>query len=213
MISLDRYGKETIFGIIGTDHGPPIIRSYITPEQVSQINGKRYSRNQIQFLAPIDNTHTTVNLGNSLRFVPILLVVGLSLFEVNSISGLLSTRANVAGSGTISIPSSLSIGIFSDSACTTPITTFSWGDLQPGGASSKVIYIKNTGNVAATLHMSVGTWAPSTASNYLTVTWDKESASIAANQVIQATLTLTVSSSITGITSYSMSINIDATQS
>jgi uncharacterized repeat protein (TIGR02543 family) len=104
------------------------------------------------------------------------------------------------------------LGIYSDSACTTPKTDISWGDLQPGSSTHQTVYIKNTGNVAATLSCTFGNWVPSGAASYITVTWDKEGAPIAPNESVAATFTLTVSPSITGITTFSVEINIIATQ-
>lgn len=110
-------------------------------------------------------------------------------------------------------PSSiLTFNIYSDSAYTTPITDISWGDLEPGGSTHQTVYIKNTSNVAATLSCTFGNWVPSGAASYITVTWDKEGASIAPNESVAATFTLTVSPSITGITTFSVQINISATQ-
>jgi hypothetical protein len=109
-------------------------------------------------------------------------------------------------------PSSLTLGVYSDSACTTPITDIPWGDLQPGGSTHQTVYIKNTSNVAATLSCTFGNWVPSGAASYITVTWDKEGAPIAPNESVAATFTLTVSPSITGITTFSVQINIIATQ-
>jgi hypothetical protein len=104
------------------------------------------------------------------------------------------------------------LGVYSDSACTTPKTDITWGDLQPGGSTHQTVYIKNTGNVAATLSCTFGNWVPSGAASYVTVTWDKEGAPIAPNESVAATFTLTVSPSITGITTFSVEINISATQ-
>jgi uncharacterized repeat protein (TIGR02543 family) len=104
------------------------------------------------------------------------------------------------------------LGIYSDSACTTPKTDISWGDIEPGGSTHQTVYIKNTGNVAATLSCTFGNWVPSGAASYITVTWDKEGAPIAPNESVAATFTLTVSPSITGITTFSVEINIIATQ-
>jgi len=154
----------------------------------------------------------------ALKIIPILVVLGLSTFGIVLISGLLNTTSSVQSQGTITTPppppppSSLTLGIYSDSACTTPITDISWGDLQPGGSTHQTVYIKNTGNVAATLSCTFANWVPSGAASYITVVWDKEGAPIAPNESVAATFTLTVSPSITGITTYSVEINISAIQ-
>lgn len=39
------------------------------------------------------------------------------------------------------------LGLYSDSACTTPITSISFGDINQGATGTAVIYIRNDGNV------------------------------------------------------------------
>ncbi|MCL4430685.1 MAG: hypothetical protein M1167_08030, partial [Chloroflexi bacterium] len=36
----------------------------------------------------------------------------------------------------------LGLKVYSDSACTTPMSSISWGSIPPGGTANKVIYIK-----------------------------------------------------------------------
>ena len=74
------------------------------------------------------------------------------------------------------------------------------------------MYLRNEGNVAVTLSITAGNWTPSTAQNYLTLTWNRNAYVLQPNEVIQAVLTLAVSSSITGITSFNFDITITATQ-
>lgn len=45
----------------------------------------------------------------------------------------------------------MSIGVYSDSGASNPISSISFGDLEQGAQVNKVLYIKNTGNVAITL--------------------------------------------------------------
>jgi hypothetical protein len=150
----------------------------------------------------------------AIKIIPILVVLGLSTFGIVLISGLLNTTSLVQSHGTITTPpSTLTLGIYSNSACTTPITDISWGGLQPGGSTSQTVYVKNTGNVAATLSCTFGNWVPSGAASYIIVSWNKEGARINPNESVAAMFTLTVSPSITGITTYSVVINIIATQS
>lgn len=134
-------------------------------------------------------------------------------------SGLLTTKKTVSGLGTVAIvtggggggtPQSLNINLYNDSACTKPLTTIQWGQFSPGGSKTQTIYIKNTGNVPATLSLTTDTWSPTNATTYLSITWNKESTSLAVGQSVAAAITLTVDSNITGITSFSCNINIVA---
>jgi hypothetical protein len=73
------------------------------------------------------------------------------------------------------------------------------------------VYVKNTGNAAVTLNMTTSAWSPSSASSYITLTWNQTGTVLQAGGVVTAGLTLTVSSSISGITSFSFNITISGT--
>jgi len=105
------------------------------------------------------------------------------------------------------------VGAYWDEACTNEVATIDWGTIDPGGSVNKVMYIKNEGNTAITLSLNATNWSPSNAGNYISLDWDYSGQEIAAGGVIQVTLTLTVSSSISGITSFTFDIIITGTQS
>jgi formate hydrogenlyase subunit 4 len=113
----------------------------------------------------------------------------------------------------MAIPSSglvvaVNVGVYSDAACTLNLTSIDWGSVYPGGSVSRTIYVKNTGNVPMTLSMITTAWTPASAAGQINVTWDKENATLNPGQSTSATLTLTVSPSISGITSFSANIVI-----
>jgi hypothetical protein len=125
--------------------------------------------------------------------------------------GALSTTKNVNSSG--SITTSANLGVYSDSACTVPLTSIDWGTLAPGSTTTKTVYIKNIGTgVSLTLSMAASSWSPSAAGQSLTLTWDKAATTLAPNQSTAATFTLSVSSGITGVTSFDVQISITGTQ-
>lgn len=104
----------------------------------------------------------------------------------------------------------IGVGVYWDQACSNPVTSISWGTIDPGSSVNKTVYIKNTGNNAATLSLTTSNWSPSNASSYLTLSWDYNGQPINVNAVIQVKLTLSVLSSISGITSFSFDITIIA---
>src|SRR4030066_365912 len=111
------------------------------------------------------------------------------------------------------IPSSglvvaVNVGVYSDAGCTQNLTSIDWGNVYPGGSVPRTIYVKNTGNVPMTLSMTATGWNPAGAAGHINVTWDKENAVLNSGQSSSATLTLSVSQSISGVTSFSMSIVI-----
>jgi len=133
-------------------------------------------------------------------------VVGLALTLTTA--GLLSVTQLVSSSGTIT---TVNVGVYSDSACTLPLTSIDWGTISPGTTVTRTIYVKNTGNTQITLSMTTNGWIPTSANGPLTLTWNKEGTTLSVGQSTAATLTLTVSSSISGITTFSVNIVITGT--
>jgi hypothetical protein len=108
------------------------------------------------------------------------------------------------------VPSS-NLDIYADSACINALNTISWGLVPAGANSTLTAYIKNTGTTPTTLSLATSAWSPTNATNYITVSWDKQGATLNAGQSIAATITLTVSPSIIGITTFSNTITITGT--
>jgi archaellum component FlaG (FlaF/FlaG flagellin family) len=121
----------------------------------------------------------------------------------------INVSQNVSSSGTIT--TSPNIGVYSDSACTTNMTSINWGSVAAGGSATQIVYVKNTGTGSMTLSLAVSNWIPSGASTYITISWNQQGTQLSAGQSVTATITLTVSSSITGITSFSNTIAISGT--
>ena len=123
----------------------------------------------------------------------------------------ITANQNVSSSGTVT--AGPNVGIYSNSACTVPVTTISWGSIEAGGSTSQTIYVEDTGGAAMTLSISVGSWSPASASNYITITWNGQGTQIqpGVSGALAVTLTLTVSSSITGISTFSNTITISGT--
>jgi hypothetical protein len=148
---------------------------------------------------------------SKLRLSLVLILITLSSIGAIVISGLLTTKQTVTSTGTIT--NSLTLGIYSDSACTIPITSIAWGTLDPGGSVTKTIYVKNLGTLSATLHCALSNWSPADAPNHITITWNKENIILAPVASTQATLTLNVKSDIQNITTFNVEIDITANQS
>jgi hypothetical protein len=138
----------------------------------------------------------------------ILAIVMVGVILTLTTAGLLSVNQTVPSTGTVT---SVNVGVYSDSACTLTLTSIDWGTISPGTSVTRTIYVKNTGNTQITLSMTKTNWNPTGANGPITITWDKESTTLAANAVATATLTLSVSSSISGITAFSVNIVITGT--
>jgi hypothetical protein len=138
----------------------------------------------------------------------ILAIVVVGLVLTLTTVGLVSVNQTVPSTGTIT---TVNVGVYSDSACTLPLTSIDWGTISPGTTVTRTIYVKNTGNTQITLSMTTNSWNPTSANGPITLTWDKEGAKLNAGLSTAATLTLTVSSTISGITTFSVNIVITGT--
>jgi len=137
--------------------------------------------------------------------VVILTIAALSL-TVTTLA-VLNVGQNVSSSGTIR--TSPDIGIFADQQCTANMTSINWGSIGPGETAAQIVYIKNTGTTALSLcPLDSSSWNPSNAGNYLSLSWNQTGTQLLAGQSVAAMITLTVSSNITGITSFSNTISI-----
>ena len=90
-----------------------------------------------------------------------------------------------------------SLGVYADSACTRSVFSIDWGTISPGATITKIFYVKNAGSSQVTLSLTRTNWNPTTANGPITVNWNREGATLAANQVVSATLTLSVAPSAT----------------
>jgi archaellum component FlaG (FlaF/FlaG flagellin family) len=139
----------------------------------------------------------------------LIVVLTVAAFALAALTlGAITVTQNVSSSGVVTNPN---IGLYSDSSCTTNMTSINWGSVVAGGTVTQTVYVKNTGTGAMSLSLTVSNWSPSGASTYVTISWNKQGTQLSAGQSVAATLTLTVSSSITDISSFSNSITISGT--
>lgn len=143
---------------------------------------------------------------------PIILVIAL-VVVASALTALtlatLNPSKNIPSSGTIT--TSPNLGVFSDSACTANMTLINWGSVAAGSSAIQTVYVENTGTGTLTLSLATSGWNPAGASTYLTVGWNQQGTQLAAGQSVAAIITLTVSSSTTGISSFSNTIAISGT--
>jgi archaellum component FlaG (FlaF/FlaG flagellin family) len=124
-------------------------------------------------------------------------------------SALLSTSQYVPVDGTVS---SINVGVYTDSACTVNCTSISTGAVSPGATKTYMVYVKNTGSIPMNLTMTTSGWNPAAADGPITLTWNRENYSLAPGASVSATLTLTVSDSIsTSITGFTFDVAITGT--
>jgi len=150
-----------------------------------------------------------LNLTKHSKLFPIALAV-IALALTATTFAAVTVNSNVSSTGTIITPTP-NIGVYSDSACTTAKSSISWGSLAAGSSTTQTVYVKNTGTAGMALSLSSNNWTPTNANTYITVSWDKQGQTLAAGQSTPAVITITVTSSITGITTFSNTITLSGT--
>ena len=137
----------------------------------------------------------------------VLYTLSLSVFGPMVAAALRNQTITNAGS-----VKAIGVGVYWDQACTSTVSSIDWGIMEPGGNVNKTVYIRNEGNALARLTIAASNWNPSDASSYMTLSWDYGGQILNVGEVVQVKLTLSVSSDVTGITSFSFDITITATE-
>lgn len=104
------------------------------------------------------------------------------------------------------------LGVFYDSACTQLGKSMNLGSISPDESVNTTLYLKNTGSSTLKLSLRTKNWNPKEANGPVALTWNLEGAELSVNQVSTATLTLSVSPTIQGITSFSFDVVISGTE-
>ena len=143
-----------------------------------------------------------------LSTVAMIAIAIIGMFFTLTTAGLLSVNQSVPSSGTVT---TVNVGVYLDSACTQTLTVIDWGTLSPGSSVTRTIYVKNTGSTTITLSMTKTDWNPTSANGPISLNWNRENTMLTTNAVTTATLTLSVSSSISGIATFSVNIVITGT--
>ena len=139
----------------------------------------------------------------------LLTVMTMTVTAVVLTSGLLFESRTISNNGNVN---SIGVGVYWENACITETNLIDWGYMEPDSNQNVTVYIQNEGTVPMTLNMTTGNWTPTTATTYITLTWDREGHQVNADSVVEATLTLSVLSSISNITSFDFDITITGTE-
>jgi len=100
------------------------------------------------------------------------------------------------------------VWVFEDSNCARECESIEWGTLTPGSVKEYDVYVRNKGEVPIYLIMSTTNWSSLQASYYLTLRWTYTGQKIDLGDVLQITLTLSVSPRIKDVSSFSFNIVI-----
>jgi hypothetical protein len=134
----------------------------------------------------------------------IIALAATSIFLTLVTAGIIVTQT-MPSTGTVT---TVNVGVYSDSECTQNCTSISWGSIYPGNSTSRIIYVKNTGTVPITITMTSGSWAPTDADDYLTLSWDQQNTVLDVDESVSANLTLSVDSDTDDLADFSFNIVI-----
>ena len=137
----------------------------------------------------------------------ILVISTVSIFCVSLVHGMLSNSRRIPGKGEVV---ALDVEVYVDPDCTVVLDLIDWGRLYPGESRNTTFYVKLLGNTPSTLDLSTDNFLPIVAQEYLALTWDYDGHIVNPEDVLEAIVTLTVSSSIAGVESFSFDMIVAA---
>jgi hypothetical protein len=145
------------------------------------------------------------------RFSAILFVTvaTMAVASVVFTYGLLFGSKTISNQGNVN---SIGVGVYWEDACVNEVSTIDWGLIEPGAFENVTVYILNEGTIPMTLNMTTDNWDPAAALTDIALSWNREGGSVSAQSVVQAVLTLSVSSSISDVSSFSFDITITGTE-
>ncbi len=143
------------------------------------------------------------------RYAALALVFSIAvIIALGPVMSTIQSNRTINNNGSIK---AIGVALYSDQAGTTPLSSISWGTIEPGSSVSKTVYVKNTGNNAVALSLATANWNPSNAQSYMPLSWNYSGQLINPNAISPVTLTLSASSTISGITNFSFDVTITAT--
>jgi hypothetical protein len=109
---------------------------------------------------------------------------------------------------------SVGVGVYWDGNCTKPVTLIDWGTLYPGSTKSVGVYLSNEDANAILRSLLVRTenWSSSEASENMQLSLNCSNETIQPGQNVRAYFQLHVSDKITGVTTFTFSIVVGASQ-
>jgi hypothetical protein len=139
-----------------------------------------------------------------------LLYKGMFAIVLASIAVVYALTSVSLYSSSVGTVKGLGVSVYWYSQCSQTVSSIDWGLAEPGAVKNVTVCIRNEGNASIMLSMQTANLNPSNAVNYISLSWNYSRWTIAKNQVLAVTLSLSISSSIMEITSFSSDIIISA---
>jgi len=130
-------------------------------------------------------------------------VFAIVLASIAVVYALTSVSVYLSSVGTVR---AVGVGVYRDSICSQSVSVIDWGSVEPGAVKNVTVYVRNEGNTPTTLSLQTANWNPANATSYISLSWDYNGQTIDLSQVIGVTLSLSISSIIEGITTFSFDI-------
>ena len=134
-----------------------------------------------------------------------IIFVVLTIAIVNTLNTTTTTISNMASIKTIGV------SVWEDPNATTPLTFIDWGIIEPSENKTVSCYIRNDANVPSTLSLTTENWDPTNATICINLSWNLDDVILDVNEIVETRFTLSVSSEILNITTFSFDISIIAT--
>jgi hypothetical protein len=141
-----------------------------------------------------------------LRLLSTLLVLGL-LIGIPITYAVMTYTASLQTNGT---SGQVAIGLFSDSGLTQPFSVYGWGNIIPGQTLSRIVYVKNTGNIGVTLNV-LYVWANATQAQYFTTSSNYAGQTISSGSSIPVTINLLAGADLSKVPTWAFRIDFVAT--
>ena len=112
----------------------------------------------------------------------------------------------------VSAVDAVSVGVYWDRDCTSPVESIDWGNPSPGSSTMASIFVRNEAD--ADVHLSLNTtgWKPTHASESIFLDWNYTRGPLRPEESVHTTLSLSISPQITDVTDFSFDIVISATE-
>ena len=112
----------------------------------------------------------------------------------------------------VSAVDAVSVGVYWDCYCTSPVESIDWGNLSPGSTKTASIYVRNEADADVRLSLNTTGWTPTHASEDISLDWNYTRGPLRPEDAAHTTLSLSVSPRITNVTDFNFDIVISATE-
>ena len=112
----------------------------------------------------------------------------------------------------VSAVEAVSVGVYWDLDCTSPVESIDWGSLSPGSSTMASVFVRNEADADVRLSLNTTGWKPTHASEDIFLDWNYTRGPLRPEDAAHTTLSLYVSPRITNVTDFSFDIVISATE-